>query len=184
MGVDSTALLLRWLAEPDSLDYSHADLTVLTAMPGDEFADTEHLVTTHILHRLREARRHRFATPALARPRQARTMLPVSGVFTPAGATCTLKPWLSACVTARLEPLAPQAQPVPAPVQDFDAVGGLVPEHEQMAARRIRSQLGPGQGERAVEPEEEVHGSGAYHCMTAGGVLSTVPPRVDGRGQR
>ena len=56
MGIDSTALLLRWLAEPDSRDFALADLTVLTAMTGDEFADTEHLVTTHILHRLREAR--------------------------------------------------------------------------------------------------------------------------------
>lgn len=56
MGIDSTALLLRWLTEPDSRDFDLTDLTVLTAMTGDEFADIEHLVTTHILHRLREAR--------------------------------------------------------------------------------------------------------------------------------
>jgi hypothetical protein len=56
MGVDSTALLLRWLHEPESRDFELDDLAVLTAMTGDEFADTERLVTTHILHRLREHR--------------------------------------------------------------------------------------------------------------------------------
>src|SRR5215210_2947204 len=56
MGVDSTALLLRWLHEPDSRDFALADLVVLTAMTGDEFQDTERLVAAHILHRLRAAR--------------------------------------------------------------------------------------------------------------------------------
>lgn len=56
MGVDSTALLLRWLGEPATRDFDLCDLVVLTAMTGDEFADTERLVTAHILHRLRDAR--------------------------------------------------------------------------------------------------------------------------------
>jgi hypothetical protein len=56
MGVDSTALLLRWLHEPGSRDFAMEDLVALTAMTGDEFQDTDALVTAHILHRLREHR--------------------------------------------------------------------------------------------------------------------------------
>lgn len=56
MGLDSTALLLRWLHEPESRDFELQDLVALTAMTGDEFADTERLITAHILHRLREHR--------------------------------------------------------------------------------------------------------------------------------
>jgi transposase len=40
MGVDSTALLLRWLHDPDSRDFDLDQLIVITAMTGDEFPDT------------------------------------------------------------------------------------------------------------------------------------------------
>ncbi|MFA6031258.1 MAG: hypothetical protein WC969_15520 [Elusimicrobiota bacterium] len=54
MGVDSTAILLRWLEEPRSRDFDLEDLTVVTAMLGDEWPDTKRLVEEHILPRLRE----------------------------------------------------------------------------------------------------------------------------------
>jgi hypothetical protein len=56
MGVDSTALLLRWLCEPKSRDFDLDDLVVLTAQTGDEFKDTQRLVETHMLPLLRELR--------------------------------------------------------------------------------------------------------------------------------
>lgn len=55
LGVDSSAILLRWLTEPASRDFALDRLIVVTAMTGDEFADTGRLVTTHVLPRLREA---------------------------------------------------------------------------------------------------------------------------------
>jgi len=75
LGVDSTAILLNWLENPSSRRYTTRrlvevsppkfrktgegrvdlkDLTVLTAMTGDEFPDLKRLVETHILPRLRE----------------------------------------------------------------------------------------------------------------------------------
>jgi hypothetical protein len=54
LGVDSTALLLRWLEEPTSRDFDLADLLVVTAMTGDEWPQTGALVTKHLLPRLRE----------------------------------------------------------------------------------------------------------------------------------
>jgi predicted amidophosphoribosyltransferase len=55
LGVDSTALLLRWLSEPDSRDFDLSDLLVVTAMTGDEWPDTVDLVERHVLPRLAEA---------------------------------------------------------------------------------------------------------------------------------
>ena len=40
MGVDSTAILLRWLIEPSSRDFDLADLIVVTADTGGEFDQT------------------------------------------------------------------------------------------------------------------------------------------------
>jgi hypothetical protein len=56
MGIDSSALLLRWLEEPECRNFPLEQLTLLTAQTGDEFSDTKRLVETHILHRLREFR--------------------------------------------------------------------------------------------------------------------------------
>ena len=75
MGVDSTAILLNWLENPASRKYIRRtlvtggvrptfrkigtgevdlnDLTVITAMTGDEFPDLKPLIETHILPRLR-----------------------------------------------------------------------------------------------------------------------------------
>lgn len=55
LGVDSTALLFRWLNEPDSRDFDLGDLLVVTAMTGDEWPDTVELVERHVLPRLAEA---------------------------------------------------------------------------------------------------------------------------------
>lgn len=55
MGVDSTAILLRWLVDPTSRDFDLADLTVLTAQTGDEYGDLKPLIETHVLPRLRAA---------------------------------------------------------------------------------------------------------------------------------
>lgn len=54
MGVDSTAILLRWLTEPESRDFELSDLLVITAMTGDEFASTGRHVAAHVLPLLRE----------------------------------------------------------------------------------------------------------------------------------
>ncbi|MBF6137801.1 hypothetical protein IU501_33050 [Nocardia otitidiscaviarum] len=58
LGADSTALLLRWIFEPDSRDFALEDLVVVTAMVGDEWADTARDVTQVVLpllaaHRIR-----------------------------------------------------------------------------------------------------------------------------------
>lgn len=55
LGVDSTALLLRWLNEPDSRDFDLSDLLIVTSMTGDEWPRTALLVEQHILPRIREA---------------------------------------------------------------------------------------------------------------------------------
>jgi hypothetical protein len=54
MGVDSSAILARWLLEPQTRDFDLEDLVVLTAMTGDEFLDTQRLCETHMLPLLRE----------------------------------------------------------------------------------------------------------------------------------
>jgi hypothetical protein len=40
LGVESAAILTRWLAEPDSRDFDLHDLVVATAMLGREFPDS------------------------------------------------------------------------------------------------------------------------------------------------
>lgn len=54
LGVDSTAILLRWLTEPESRDFDLADLVVVTAMTGDEWEQTGIDVEAHVLPLLRE----------------------------------------------------------------------------------------------------------------------------------
>ncbi|MBS1807595.1 MAG: hypothetical protein JST84_05325 [Acidobacteria bacterium] len=54
MGVDSTAILLRWILEPESRDFDLSQLTVMTAMTGDEFGDTKRFVQKYILPLLRQ----------------------------------------------------------------------------------------------------------------------------------
>ena len=54
MGVESTAILLRWLHDPSSRDFELSELTVLTAMVGDEFQETGDLMEQHVLPLLRE----------------------------------------------------------------------------------------------------------------------------------
>ena len=53
MGIESSSILCRWLLDPTSRGFSLDDLTVVTAMVGDEFSDTGQLVTAHILPLLR-----------------------------------------------------------------------------------------------------------------------------------
>jgi hypothetical protein len=54
LGVDSTAILLRWITEPSSRDFELSDLIVLTAMTGDEWDFTGQAVEDHILPLMRE----------------------------------------------------------------------------------------------------------------------------------
>lgn len=53
MGVDSTAILLRWLHEPRCRGFALRDLTVITAMTGNEFLSTSRQVRRYIIKRLR-----------------------------------------------------------------------------------------------------------------------------------
>jgi hypothetical protein len=53
MGVDSTAILLRWLADPSSRDFDLQDLIVITAHTGDEFDQTLRDVEEVVLPELR-----------------------------------------------------------------------------------------------------------------------------------
>src|SRR5947209_5538171 len=69
MGVDSTALLLRWLEQPRSRDFGLDQLLMVTAHTGNEFPDTRRLVERHILPRLREFR-IRYVQVARAGPLQ------------------------------------------------------------------------------------------------------------------
>ncbi|MFF4989652.1 hypothetical protein ACFY19_20835 [Streptosporangium saharense] len=64
LGVDSTAVLLRWLLEPESRDFDLSDLVVLTAQTGHEWPETGHLVGEHIYPLLRE---HGVRTVQVAR---------------------------------------------------------------------------------------------------------------------
>src|SRR4051794_13963262 len=53
MGVDSTAILLRWLTDPSSRDFDLRDLVVITAHTGDEFVQTLRDVEEVVLPELR-----------------------------------------------------------------------------------------------------------------------------------
>jgi hypothetical protein len=54
LGVDSTAVLLRWLTDPTCRDFALGDLVVVVAMTGDEWARTGADATAHVLPVLRE----------------------------------------------------------------------------------------------------------------------------------
>lgn len=54
LGVDSTAILLRWIYEPETRPCPLDKITVISAMTGDEFDDTARDVTNHILPLMRE----------------------------------------------------------------------------------------------------------------------------------
>src|SRR5215213_2041702 len=54
LGVEGTAIILRWLDEKGSRDFGLSDLTVITAQVGEEWDDTAEDVTNHILPRLRD----------------------------------------------------------------------------------------------------------------------------------
>jgi hypothetical protein len=70
MGVDSTAILLRWLFEPESRDFDLRDLVILSAMTGDEWPQTGQMVTDLVLPLIRAHRIH-FIQVARAGPKQA-----------------------------------------------------------------------------------------------------------------
>jgi len=53
LGWDSTGILLRWLVDPASRDFSLDDLIVLTAQVGEEFPDTKILAETYVYPLLR-----------------------------------------------------------------------------------------------------------------------------------
>jgi len=55
MGADSTALLLRWIHEPDTRHCDLASLLVVTAVTGDEWPVTGRLVAEHVLPLLRQS---------------------------------------------------------------------------------------------------------------------------------
>ena len=54
MGTESTAILVRWLMEPETRPCSLDELLVLTAQTGNEWNDTARDVETHILPLLRK----------------------------------------------------------------------------------------------------------------------------------
>lgn len=56
MGVDSSAILTRWLDDPSSRNFDLSQLTVLTAQVGEEHESTAALVEANIYPRLREAK--------------------------------------------------------------------------------------------------------------------------------
>jgi hypothetical protein len=64
MGVDSSVILHRWLTDPTSRDFDLADLIVLIAQVGDEFAQTARLVEQYLFPLLRQ---HGVRTVQIAR---------------------------------------------------------------------------------------------------------------------
>jgi hypothetical protein len=68
MGVDSVSLLSRWLHEPDTRGFDFDQLIIVTAMTGDEHADTADAMTRHILPALRT---HRLRYVQLSRAGQS-----------------------------------------------------------------------------------------------------------------
>lgn len=64
MGVESSAIFLRWINDPSSRDFDLEDLIVITSQTGDEYPDTKVLVETHFLPILRK---HRIRFVELAR---------------------------------------------------------------------------------------------------------------------
>jgi hypothetical protein len=64
LGWDSTAILLRWLLEPETRDFQLDQLIVIVAQVGEEFAGTRRLVEQIILPLLTQ---HRIRTVQVAR---------------------------------------------------------------------------------------------------------------------
>lgn len=72
LGVDSTAILVRYLTDPTSRDFDLSELVVITAMTGDEWPATGADVTQHVLPLMRQhgvryiqvARSNRYTTAA------------------------------------------------------------------------------------------------------------------------
>lgn len=83
LGVDSTAVLLRWIHEPDTRPFdTFADLLVLTAHTGDEFAQTAGDVTDHVLPLMRD-QGIRFAQVARTSGSQTDGVTVLSDTHTP-----------------------------------------------------------------------------------------------------
>lgn len=82
LGVDSSALLLRWVEDPSSRDFPLSDLIVITAMTGDEWPATGTLVEQHVLPRLRAAG-VRYAQVARASASQSDGITVLSDTTTP-----------------------------------------------------------------------------------------------------
>jgi len=55
MGVESVAILMRWIHEPHSRDFDLDDLVVISAMTGDEFASTATDMEDIVLPAMRDA---------------------------------------------------------------------------------------------------------------------------------
>jgi hypothetical protein len=49
LGVESVAIMLRWINEPESRDFALKDLIVITAMMGREWPDTIQKFEQHML---------------------------------------------------------------------------------------------------------------------------------------
>jgi hypothetical protein len=49
MGVESTAILTRWIMEPDTCPCALRDLLVITVQTGDEYENSGRDVETYIL---------------------------------------------------------------------------------------------------------------------------------------
>jgi hypothetical protein len=54
MGVDSAAILARWILEPETRDFDLEDLIVLTSQTGNEFKEAPALCEKHLLPLMRE----------------------------------------------------------------------------------------------------------------------------------
>lgn len=64
MGVESTAVLVRWVREPNTRPCPLEDLIVITSQVGDEYEDTGHDITTYVLPLMQ---RHRIRYVQVAR---------------------------------------------------------------------------------------------------------------------
>lgn len=64
LGVDSTAVILRWIFEPAMRPCRLENITIITSMTGDEFVDTARDVVNHILPLFR---RHQIRFVQVAR---------------------------------------------------------------------------------------------------------------------
>jgi hypothetical protein len=56
MGVESSAILVRWIMSPEARPCPLDELIVVTAQVGDEYRDTGRDVETHILPLMRSNR--------------------------------------------------------------------------------------------------------------------------------